>query len=101
MGETFQETAQVVSSKLGLGEILPCPAKLRKTKWMQMDAMLPTVMFLVSNLTFCAQDGNCNIAISGAEAIEQLNQMPLAYLLLTEPRWSGGRHDGDAQKDTA
>lgn len=46
-GDFIYETAQVVNGKFGLGEILPCPAKLRKTKWMQMDVMLPTVMFLV------------------------------------------------------
>ncbi|CAK9017643.1 unnamed protein product [Durusdinium trenchii] len=39
----------------------------------------------------------CNVTYR--YAIERLNGLPLAYLLLTEPRWSGGRHDDDAEKD--
>ena len=34
-----------------------------------------------------------------AHAVKGLNAYPLAYLLLTEPRWWGGRADGDAKSD--
>lgn len=32
-------------------------------------------------------------------AVRQLNQFPLAYLLLTEPRWHGGKYDDNVEKD--
>lgn len=32
-------------------------------------------------------------------AVRKLNDLPLAYLLLTEPRWSGGKYDNDVDKD--
>lgn len=31
--------------------------------------------------------------------IRKLNDFPLAYLLLTEPRWHGGKYDNDVEKD--
>ncbi|CAJ1363864.1 unnamed protein product [Effrenium voratum] len=39
----------------------------------------------------------CNVTYR--YVVEQLNAKPLAYLLLTEPRWTGGRQDNDAEKD--
>merc|ERR1712224_1019306 len=32
-------------------------------------------------------------------AVRSLNSFPLAYLLLTEPRWAGGKYDNDVEKD--
>jgi len=32
-------------------------------------------------------------------AVRELNRFPLAYLLLTEPRWHGGKYDNDVEKD--
>lgn len=52
---------------------------------------------------FSAEDGNVMDADGLHETyghvVKQLNKLPLAYVLLTEPRWFGGKHDGDVEKD--
>mmetsp|Transcript_74990 Transcript_74990/g.219665 ORF Transcript_74990/g.219665 Transcript_74990/m.219665 type:complete len:424 (+) Transcript_74990:123-1394(+) len=52
---------------------------------------------------FGADDDNMmdadGVHVTYGYAIRQLNNVPLAYLLLTEPRWSGGKYDNDVEKD--
>jgi len=37
--------------------------------------------------------------VTYGHAVRQLNDFPLAYLFFTEPRWSGGKYDGDVEND--
>eukprot|EP00812_Abedinium_dasypus_P006385 NODE_1806_length_1059_cov_8.667331.p1 GENE.NODE_1806_length_1059_cov_8.667331~~NODE_1806_length_1059_cov_8.667331.p1 ORF type:complete len:328 (+),score=39.40 NODE_1806_length_1059_cov_8.667331:3-986(+) len=56
-----------------------------------------------SSIFFSAEDGNVMDADGLHETyghvVKQLNKLPLAYLLFTEPRWFGGKYDGDVEKD--
>jgi len=52
---------------------------------------------------FGAEDDNMidsdGFHVTYGYAIRQLNSFPLAYMLLTEPRWHRGKFDNDVEKD--
>jgi len=52
---------------------------------------------------FGAEDDNetgpDGLHLTYGHLIRKLNDLPLAYLLLTEPRWHGGKYDNDVEKD--